>query len=410
MNRRSLILGASALALTAAGGSAHAAPEVVIGCLFPLTGTAAPTGLDARTALEFAADLVNTRHTPLPMVMGAGAGLPRLGGATLRLVFADTQGDPRTAAAQAERLITQEHAVALIGNDPAIAELAQRHRRPCVTAAGTTRPPPGSAPTYVFRTGPDDLMFSTAMFACFHDLAARTGRAVRSVALFHEDSRFGADSAATQRRLAAAAGIDIRADISYRASSGAFATEAQQLKVVNADALLPTSHTADAIHILRAMHQIGYAPRAIMAQAAGFQTPSFLTASGKLAEGVMSRSSFALDAVEARPAIPPLNARFRARSGKDLNDDTSREVTALLVLADALNRAGTTRAEPLRAALATTDIDGARTIMPWRRIRFDAAGQNTGCTPVIQQVRRGAYRTIWPFDIATVRPVWRVGA
>ena len=44
-----------------------------------------------------------------------------------------------------------------------------------------------------------------------------------------------------------------------------------------------------------------------MAQAAGFQEQDFITASGALAEGVFSRSSFALDAVKARPAIPAVN-------------------------------------------------------------------------------------------------------
>ena len=92
------------------------------------------------------------------------------------------------------------------------------------------------------------------------------------------------------------------------------------------------------------MHDVGYAPKAIMAQSAGFAEQAFIDAVGPLAEGAMSRSAFALDAAKARPAIPAVNALYRARNNKDLNDNTGREITALIVLVDAINRAGSTDA------------------------------------------------------------------
>ena len=56
---------------------------------------------------------------------------------------------------------------------------------------------------------------------------------------------------------------------------------------------------------------------------------------------------------------------YKKRSGKELNDNTAREAMALIVLAEAINRAGTTKGPELRAALAATDIPGEQTIMPW---------------------------------------------
>jgi len=123
----------------------------------------------------------------------------------------------------------------------------------------------------------------------------------------------------------------------------------------------------------------------------------------------MSRSSFALDAVKLRPAIPAVNAVYRAKNGKDLNDNTSRELTAMLVLADAINRSGTGKPVDLQTALRATDIPGAQTIMPWKGVKFDETGQNTLCNPVIQQISGGSYRTIWPFDLAVMDAVWNVG-
>ena len=48
-------------------------------------------------------------------------------------------------------------------------------------------------------------------------------------------------------------------------------------------------------------------------------------------------------------------------------------VTAGLVLADAINRAGSAKPEAIRVALRATDIKGDQTIMPWREVRRDRA-------------------------------------
>ena len=55
-------------------------------------------------------------HNSVANMLGKGGGLNNLGGAKVRVIFADHQGDPQKARAEAERLITQEHVVALIGS------------------------------------------------------------------------------------------------------------------------------------------------------------------------------------------------------------------------------------------------------------------------------------------------------
>jgi branched-chain amino acid transport system substrate-binding protein len=157
------------------------------------------------------------------------------------------------------------------------------------------------------------------------------------------------------------------------------------------------------------MNEIGYNPHAIMAQAAGFQESGFLIGAAGLTEGVMSRSSFALDATKSRPAIEPVNALYKAHNNKDMNDNTSRDITALLTLADAINRSGTGKPDDIRKALIATDIKGVDTIMPWTGVRFDESGQNVLGTPVIQQVTGGVYHTIWPFEVAVQPAIWNVG-
>ncbi len=132
---------------------------------------------------------------------------------------------------------------------------------------------------------------------------------------------------------------------------------------------MPSSYTSDAILLMRSLAELQYTP-VIMAQAAGFQEQAFITGVGPLADGVFSRSSFAGDAVKSRPAIPAVNAAFKAKTGKDLNDNTSREMVGTQILADAINRAGSTKPEDIRTALMATDVPGDQTIMPWRGIQL----------------------------------------
>lgn len=392
----------------------RAAEDVVIGAIYPLTGNAAQIGADARAAIDTMLDIVNGAHEPLPMLMGGGGGLDRLGGAKLRVVYADHQNDPQKARAEAERLITQDHVVALVGSYTSataatISQVAERYEVPYLSMDNSSPSLHKRGLKWFFRTSPHDEMFTQAMFDFFAEVGQKTGHPVKSVALFYEDSIFGADSSAVQRRLAAAAKMTVAADIKYRANSPSLSAEAQRLKAADADVLMPSSYTSDAILVMRSLSELGYKPRAIMAQAAGFQEQAFLTAAGPLADGIFSRSSFAGDAVSSRPAIAPVMALFRARANKDLNDNTSRQILAVQVLADAINRAGSAKPDDIRRALAAANVPGEQTIMPWKGVRFDEAGQNQDATPVIQQAKSGVFHTVFPPAVAVQEPEWNVG-
>ena len=405
------------MALAGGAGSkrAQAAEAIRIGCLFPMSGDNAQVGLDNLQALLVMADIINGEHPPLPMLLGAGGGLSRLGGRPVQIVAADHESSLPKARSEAERLITEEAVVAIIGSyqsatAAAIGQVTERLGVPFISADNSSPALTQRGLKWFFRTGPHDEMFTTAMVDFIKEIGDRTGNPVRSATLFYEDSIFGNDSSAAERRLATAAGISMLADIRYHANSLSLAVEAGRIKNAGADMLMPTSYTNDAILLLNSMAAIGYRPPVIMSQAAGFQQPAFLAAVGSLAEGVFSRSSFALDVDQSRPAIQPVNAMLKARIGKDLTDNTSRVIVALQVLADALQRAGSTEPQALRTALLETDIAGDQTIMPWRGVRFDQTGQNVACTPVVQQVNGGKYQTVYPFDIAPIAPAWKVPA
>jgi branched-chain amino acid transport system substrate-binding protein len=409
-SRRAVLAGTAAgVAALSLGRFAHAAQEVVVGAVFPMSGASAQIGVDAQQALATVLDLVNQKHD-LDLPLAKDSGLPDLGGAKLRFVYADHQGDPQKGRAEAERLIAQEKVTALIGCyhsavTSTVSQTAERYGVPFMCADSSSPSLNRRGLKYFFRASAHDEMFSRAMFDLLDGLRKK-GNKIESVALFHEDTIFGTDSANVQLKLAGERGYKVAGDIKYRANSPSLTAEVQQLKAANADVLMPSSYTTDSILLVKTMNDLGYKPKAIVAQAAGFSEKAFYDAVGNLAEGVITRGSFSLDLAKKRPSVAKVNEMFKAKANKDLNDNTSRELMAGLILADAIDRAKSTDGEKIRAALAATDIPGERTIMPWKRVKFDETGQNDDCDPVLLQYVHGDFVTIFPPQAAVAEAVW----
>jgi branched-chain amino acid transport system substrate-binding protein len=410
MNRREvLISGVAAFAAGIRPVLAQAPKEVLIGALFPLTGSAAQTGIDAQHALNTAADIINSPHN-LDLPLGAGAGLPGLGGAKVRIIYADHQSDAQKGRAEAERLITQEKVAALIGTYQSavaatVSQTAERYEVPFMSADNSSPSLHRRGLKYFFRAAAHDEMFSAAMFD-FFEAMRKKGQKIETLALFHEDTIFGTDSAKAQTKLAGERGYKVVADIRYQANSPSLSAEVQQLKAVNADVLMPSSYTTDSILLVKTMVELGYKPKSIVAQDAGFSEKTFYDAVGDKIPGSITRGSFSLDLAAKRPSVGAVNALFKARSGKDMNDLTSREFTALMLLADGIDRAKSIEGAKIREALAATSIPGERTIMPWKQIKFDESGQNNDADPILLQYVNGKLVTIFPFAAASAEPVW----
>src|SRR5437899_307651 len=113
INRRDTLIGLAGLAGALASARAQGG-EVVIGAIYPMTGSTAQVGTDAKHAFDTALEVINSA-TSLDLPTAKNAGLAGLGGAKVRIVYADHQADPQKGRAEAERLITQEKVAAIVG-------------------------------------------------------------------------------------------------------------------------------------------------------------------------------------------------------------------------------------------------------------------------------------------------------
>jgi len=180
----------------------------------------------------------------------------------------------------------------------------------------------------------------------------------------------------------------------------------QRLKAANPDLIMQSSYLGDAILSMKTYKELGVAPDALLANDAGFNDSEFLKTLGKDGEYILSREVWALDLAGKNPLIKQVNDIYFKRFQNNFNGNSARSFTGMFVLADAINRAGSTDPAAIQKALAATDIPGSKLIMPWKGVRFDANGQNMLGAGIIVQVQDGKYVTVWPFDLASRDLIW----
>ncbi len=385
--------------------------EVKIGVLWPLTGPTASTGLELRAGVELAVDVINNKYD-LNLPLAREEGLPNLGGARVTVVWADHGGSPEKAQAEAERLITQEKVVALVGAYQSSAtatssQVAERFGVPYLAPYSSSPSLTERGFKWFFRTWPHDGIFGRHLFDILRDLERTRGIKVRTIGIVNENTLWGTDVNKITKQYAQEYGYQVVVDITYPANTSDVTSEVQRLKAANPDVLMQASYTSDSILFMRTYKQLDYTPQAILAQDAGFVDPEYPKALGKDGDYVITRAGWSLDSAEKKPIARAVAELYRSKTGRTMNDLVAAPFTGMLVLADAINRAKSLDPEAIRQALLQTDIPAEQTVMPWQGVKFDEkTHQNIYAQGVNLQIIGGQYYTVWPFELATREVIW----
>ncbi|WP_394792284.1 ABC transporter substrate-binding protein, partial [Rhodoferax sp.] len=235
------------------GLSAQAQQEVKIGVIYPLTGPGAAVGAELRSALELATDIINNGAPGMAdLPFSAGKGLPNLKGAKIKLVFADHQANPQTGATEAERLITQEKVVAIVGayNSAVTAtasQVAERAGIPFLNPESSSASLTQRNFKWFFRTTPHDDLFVHNAFEFLKELEAKKGIKPAAVATLNENGLWGTETTKLQAKLAPEYKLNLVKQVLYPAKTTQLTSEVQTLKAANPNLVLQSSYTADAI-------------------------------------------------------------------------------------------------------------------------------------------------------------------
>ncbi len=403
-----LFLSVLILSFTSTG---FAENEIRIGVIFPLTGPLASTGQGLLEGVKLAADIINNKNN-LNMPLAKSAGLPNLKGAKIKIIPGDHQGKPEVGMAEAERLITQEKVVAIMGcyNSAVTAtasQAAERYGIPFLNDSSTSPSLTERGFKWFFRTTPNDDLLSENFFHFLNDVKKKKKVAMGTIALFNENTLFGVDSRKFQEKYAKQYGYNISGVVLYPAKSTQLTSEIQKLRSYNPAIIMQTSYVADAILSVKTYKELNFAPTALLANNAGFNDPEFTKSLGNDANYILSREVWSKDLGAKKPMIKTIADRFEKQAGKPMSGDYARSFTGMIVLADAINRAGSTEPAKIQKALLETNIKPDQLIMPWDGVRFDPKShQNVLGKGIIVQIYNGERYTVWPFNLATKDVVW----
>src|ERR1700755_3088752 len=403
------LLCAASISVAWAGAASAQDKTVKIGAVFPLSGNAASAGIHAKYAIETALDIINNPHPELGnFPLAKSSGLAGLGGAKVDVVFADNQGSPATGQNQALRLITEEKVVALTGayqsGIPLTASaIAEKYGIPFVNGESVAANLTERGFKWFFRTTPIATDFAKVYYDFLTDMKA-AGAKTDSIALVHDNTEYGKAVAHAITSAFKEKGIAIALDVAYASNATDVQSQVLQLKEKKPDVVIMISYTSDAILFAKTFQAQDYKPAMLIADDAGYSDPSFIKAVGKISQGAFNRSSWSVGPAGSPTAI--IAKMYKDKSGDEMDDTVARQMTGLFVLADAIDRAGSTDPAKVQAALKATDLKADQLMIGYKGVKFDDKGQNILASGAIIQLLDGEnYVSVWPKANAEKPPV-----
>ena len=402
---------------TSTGDSTEAASTVAegdtikIGWLAPLSGTSAENGQQVTWAAEMIVDIINNENADINMLLADTAGLPNLNGAKIELVEADTKGDTTVATSEAKRLISEEGCVAITGQltsgmSKAISVITEQYEIPLVTAGSAVTLTDGTEDyEWLFRYNLTDATYIDDSYKLM-DEANAAGTEIKTVAFLSEDSEFGANIVVVEEEKAAEYGYEIVENMTYAANSTSLSSEVLKLKEANPDCLMVAGYATDVILLVNTMKDQDWMPKMLIGQRGGFATDDFFTALGDSTEYMYCTGGWAPDLdIDCIKSLQELYPTYS--NGIAFNEGMSKDCADVLMIAWAINQAGSTDAAALKEALQNPQIDDySKVFMPWQSITMDEHNQNLDAAGVIMQVQGGSYVTVYPEDVKSADAIY----
>ena len=335
----------SCLATLLLAGAAAAQEPIRIGASEPMTGTAAVFGEHAKWGAELALSEIN----------GAGGVLGR----KLELVVEDNRCNPAEAAKVATKLLDENKVVSLLGALCSSATLATmplvaRAQIPFVvsisTAASIAQQSGVGGNTWTFKINPADDTMAQAMVEHLKQ------EGIKTLAYLAEDTDYGRGGVQGFADAAAKAGIKSLPPEFFPQGTPDFSVVLAKIESQKPDRIVGFFLRGDNDNIMRQVEamqlKIPFTGRIDLHSATKAVSPEFLKAGG------LDRTS-AINPYQPDwddPRNLAFVEKFRKMTGQAPLQMGLYEYEAVLVLADAIKRAGSTEPKALQAALKATKL------------------------------------------------------
>jgi len=328
-------------------GSAWAQDAIKVGVVGPRTGPAAATGQAFDEGIKLATEYVNSKGGVL--------------GKKLEVVFEDTAGAPDKAASGFERLVTRDKVAMVLGeshSSSALAEIevANRLKVPFVVAEAWADEITAKNYPYVFRAGPSNsgvVLQSIAKWVQFEKF--------KKAYIIAENTDWGIGIGKLTEQAMSKAGVQFESMITERNSQDHY-VELTKIKAYKPDVILAYIYGVGLHYFVAQAGETGVSPKAVILDGAGPPSlwPDFWKNVGDYGNLECFMSSMH-EKVELTDLAKYFRESYVKAFGKAPTDYKSRSIfDAVLIAADAINRAKSTDPEKLIEALEKTSLKTTR--------------------------------------------------
>lgn len=391
----------------AGSGGGGSSQKVGIYLLAPLTGVEAAWGPQQAKAYTDAAAWINSL-----------GGIKNMGGAKFDIIVKDTETTPSTAASAAQQAVLDKN-VALIagcnqsGASIVVSQIARQNKIPFVTGTDIDPRIPTSGGGWTFQLPPQASVYASSMLDFLLKQFKSHGVTNPKVAILSSNSDLG--QACTQAAVpyAKRIGLDLVAVDSYDSTKVSdFTPFISKYASKGVQALLGTEDPQPAVLIVRAMKQLNWQPQFLGALDGEFGNVVWDQQIGSDANYTYSSQPWSFNVKNL--GMEQFVSSFTKRMKRAPNDFDQSAFSVLSVVADALERSGSTDRQKLRDALSKTDLAAGKGSIPCMNfggVKFDSTGKNVKANNLILMAKNKLNYAVYPQQYAMTqavfpRPAW----
>jgi branched-chain amino acid transport system substrate-binding protein len=357
----------------------RAAPDTIkIGSVQPATGPLAVIGVGQRRGNQLAVDYINS--------MG---GIKSMGGAKLELVVGDSESKPEVGRSEADRLIKAGAAVMTgpfqSGVAMAISTLCEQRQVPFIMDVAALDKITGSGKKYTFRVFITVSGLLNGAVKYLKMVTDMKGVMPKRAVVTNTADAFGKGMSGGFVKFMEKSGlpIEIVDRVQYPLGIHDLSAEVARIKAAKPDILFPVSRPGDGILLTRELYKQRVELMGIYGPGSpGWYEPDVIKDLDKLIYYVMVNVPWINP---SSSVYKQANAAFQKAHNRYLDTNSAYAYTGILVIADVLERAGSTDPEKILAATRQTNFKNHPVV--GGPIQFNEKGDNTGALTALVQVQ-----------------------
>lgn len=325
------------------GGSGSSGDKkLTIAMVNPLSGDAATYGVSHKNGLELAREEINK----------AGG----IKGQQIDVLFHDDAGDPKQAAAGAQKFADQKSILAIAGSclsssTLAMVPITDKAKIPHTVVSSSSAKLSGISP-YFFRMAVQDDKVGGLMA----DLVKEKIKAKKAV-LLYPNNDYGKGLLTSIEARLKQHGIELVSSQAYLATDKDFSALLTAVKAQNVDVLMVGSTYTDGGLITKQAREMGI--NIPIVGPTGLFSPKYVEIAGKAAEGAIFLGAFI--ATNPDPAVQSFVKKYKDKYGMEPDTFAALGYDQMYVIAKAMEAAaakGAVTRESLREAMAKSNYKG----------------------------------------------------